>query len=84
MCSSLKPGSNGGVDGVACSVEYSPFLAIVRDNLGRPKFTAGCLLCVITGITTEEGRSNHTFSAHQAVVKKVIDLGHQGAQEVHG
>ena len=79
VCSSLKPGSNGGVDGVACGVEYSPFLAIVRDNLARPKFTAGCLLCVITGITTKEGRSNYTFSAHQSIIQKVIYLGHQGA-----
>ena len=77
--SSLKPSSNGGVDGVACSVKYCPFLAIVRDNLARPKFTAGCLLCVVTGITTEEGGSNNTFSAHQAIIQKIIYLGHQGA-----
>ena len=54
VCSSLEPSSNGGVDGVACGVKYCLFLAIARDNLARPEFTVGCLLCVVTGITTEE------------------------------
>ena len=79
MGRSLEPCSNGCVHCVASCVANSPVLAIVRDNLARPKFTAGCLLCVITVITTKEGRSNCTFSAHQSIIQKAIYLGHQGA-----
>ena len=72
--SSLKSGPNGGVNSVACSVQYCPLLTIVQDDLARPELTAGCLLCMVMGVTTKEGRSNHTLSAQQAVIKKVIDL----------
>ena len=51
--SSLEPGSNGCVHRVASGVDDSPFLASVGYYLTRSELMAGCLLCMVTSITTE-------------------------------